>query len=197
MLFRGFLIALEGVDGCGKSTQARLLATALKNRGWEVVLTREPSDLPTGQQLRRYLDGVERHLTSGEELALFLEDRREHVRLVIQPALEAGRIVITDRYYYSNAAYQGALGLDPAQIIILNESFAPRPDLVFLFTLPLALALARLSGKQQLSEHPSYLAQVAAIFDSLTGPHIHRLEAAPPPEAIHARLLAITLKLLK
>jgi dTMP kinase len=190
---RGFLIALEGVDGSGKSTQARLLAAALKDLDRQVVLTREPTDLPTGQRLRRYLEGASRHLSPREELELFVADRREHVRLVLQPALAAGRLVITDRYYYSTVAYQGALGLDPAQILAMNEAFAPRPHLVFLFMLPLEVALARLSGKQQLSEAPAYLARVAAIYDTLTGPHIHRLAATSPPETIHARVLEITL----
>lgn len=196
----GFLIALEGVDGSGKTTQARLLAAALRQRGREVVLTQEPTSGPHGQKLRRYLQGPTRHLSPEEELALFMADRQEHVREVVQPALAAGKIVISDRYYYSSVAYQGALGLDPARILALNEAFAPRPHLVFLFTLPLSMALARRTrgraGPQQLSESLEYLEKVAAIYDTLSGPHIHRLKVTGPPAATHALILKLTLKAL-
>jgi dTMP kinase len=197
----GALLALEGIDGSGKTTQADLLAGALKRRGLMVVLTREPTSGPAGQRLRRYLSGPARHLSPAEELALFVADRREHVARVIRPALAAGHVVITDRYYYSSAAYQGALGLDPARILAENEAFAPRPHLVFILTLPPSLAVARLSRSphrlRQLSERQDYLEQVAAIYASLTGPHIHRVDGAASPEAIHAALLKITLKVLE
>jgi dTMP kinase len=198
---RGALLALEGIDGSGKSTQARLLAKALKERGWEVVLTQEPTTGPQGKELRLYLGGPARNLSPEAELELFLADRRDHVRQVIRPALAAGQIVISDRYYYSSVAYQGALGLDPAYILALNEAFAPRPDLVFILTLPVPLALARLVKKRretlQVSEGPAYLEQVAAIYASLREPWIHRLDVAGPPEAVHAAILKETLQALE
>lgn len=194
---RGFLLALEGVDGCGKSTQARLLAAALLEQGREVILTAEPTRGPVGEKLRAYLHGRERHLSPLEELNLFVTDRREHVDQVIKPALAAGRLVITDRYYYSSVAYQGALGLDPAGILQENEAFAPRPDLVFLLALPVSQALARLHRPLQVSEMAPYLEKVAALYDSLQGPHIQRVNAAASPQALHADLLARTLKALK
>ncbi len=167
------LLALEGVDGCGKSTQAGLLATALRERGLEVVLTCEPTDGPLGQQIREYFQGPTRHLSPKEELNLFMADRREHVAEVINPALAEGKIVITDRYYYSSVAYQGALGLDPDRILAQNEVLAVRPDLTVILTLPVAQALARLSGTpqraRQVSEDPAYLERVATIYASLQG----------------------------
>jgi dTMP kinase len=194
---RGLLIALEGIDGSGKSTQARLLAGALERLGREVVLTREPSEGRAGQELRRYLLGPSRHLSPAVELALFVCDRREHVAATIRPALKAGKTVITDRYYYSSAAYQGALGLDPEQILALNQAFAPRPHLVFILSLPVSAALRRLaakgSGVRQLSESPQNLPRVAAIYDSFRGPACRRLDAGEPPEFIHQRLLKETL----
>jgi dTMP kinase len=197
---RGLLIALEGIDGCGKTTQARLLAAALEKQGWEVVLTREPTDGPAGQKLRRYLHGPDRHLRPEEELRLFVEDRREHVEQIIRPALAAGKIVITDRYYYSSVAYQGALGLNPEEILTLNESFAPRPDLVFILYLPLPRALKRLAAKtreeRQVSESPQYLQQVAAIYEGFQGPPFRRLDASLEPEIIHELMLWETLDFL-
>jgi len=194
---RGFLLALEGVDGSGKSTQARLLAVSLLQQGREVVLTQEPGSGPVGQKLRRYLQGADRRLSPQEELDLFLADRREHVEQVINPALAAGQIVITDRYYYSSVAYQGALGLDPAWILAENEAFAPRPDLVFILVLPVSQALARLQRPRQLSELPLYLEQVAAIYHHLQGPQIQRVDATASPQALHATLLARTLEALE
>ncbi len=193
----GWLVALEGVDGSGKSTQAHLLAKALEERGFQVALTQEPSSGPAGQRLRRYLAGSTRHLSPAVELALFVADRREHVARMIQPALAAGRVVITDRYYYSSVGYQGALGLDPARILALNETFAPRPDLVFILTLPPALAVARLPRQRQVTENRDYLERVAAIYACLCGPHLHRVDADAAAETIHAQILEITLTALE
>jgi dTMP kinase len=198
---RGFLIALEGVDGSGKSTQARLLAAALEQRGLKVILTQEPTSGPLGQQLRQYFQGAARYLTPKEELNLFMADRRDHVEQVIKPALEAGKLVITDRYYYSSVAYQGALGLDPARILAQNEVLALRPDLVFILALPVSQALARLaagrSGPPQVSEGAAYLEQVAAIYAGLKGPQIYQVDASGPPEETQALILKLTLKALR
>jgi dTMP kinase len=195
---RGFFIVLEGVDGAGKTTQAKLLAEALRERGYEVVLTQEPSDGPIGEKIRRYLLGGSRHLTPEEELALFMADRREHVEKVIRPALDEGLIVISDRYYFSSAAYQGALGLDPEEILTAHKEFAPPPDLVFFFTLSPDAALARRRGKaQQVSESLAYLEKVAAIYSTFQGPCLHRVATVGPVEETHASVLALTLRALE
>ena len=200
-MVRGLLLALEGIDGCGKSTLAGLLAAVLEKQGREVVLTREPTSGITGQTLRRYLSGSSRHLSPEEELQLFVADRREHVDQIIRPALEAGKIVITDRYYYSSVAYQGALGLNPDDILAANEAFAPRPDLIFILTLPVPEALARLAqkgkGARQVSESFPYLRQVAAIYAGLKGPRFRRVDASPPTLSVHAVILEETRKALK
>ena len=200
MAKRGVLLALEGVDGCGKSTQAELLATALRARGLEVVLTREPTDSSLGRLIRDYFQGSERYLSPKEELNLFMANRREHVAEVIDPALAEGKIVISDRYYYSSVAYQGALGLDPDRIRAQNEVMAVRPDLTVILTLPVAQALARLSATpqraRQVSEDPAYLERVATIYAGLQGPHLRHLDASGPAPAVHAALLSLTLEFL-
>jgi dTMP kinase len=196
---RGLLIAMEGVDGSGKTTQARMLAEALARRGFNVVLTQEPTRGPHGQKLRDYLAGTARHLTPKAELELFIADRRDHVRLVLGPALAAGRLVITDRYYYSSAAYQGALGLDPQEILAQNEAFAPWPHLVFLLRLPVSQSLARLAAKgagaRQLTEAAAYLERVAAIYESFSGPIFRPLDASQSPEVLHGLILREVLDL--
>ena len=197
---RGVLIALEGVDGAGKSTQALGLAGTLAKFGHRVLFTREPTNGPAGRRLRAYLAGKERHLSPREELALFEADRREHVEETIRPALGRGWLVITDRYYHSSAAYQGALGLDPGKIIAENEAFAPRPDMVVIFTLPLTVALARRlegrGGEAQVSESAAYLEKVAALYASFTGPHVRRLDASGPPGQVLEALLSTVLDVL-
>jgi dTMP kinase len=198
---RGHLIALEGVDGAGKTTQAMSLAATLARFGRRVLFTQEPTFGPAGLRLREYLAGGQRHLSPAEELDLFQSDRREHVEKTIQPALKQGWVIITDRYYYSSAAYQGALGLDPQQILADSELFAPRPDLVVILTLPLDVAVARrLDGKGeeeiQVTEVPAYLEKVAAIYDTFQGPHLRRLDAAPPASQVQIKLLDLSLEVL-
>jgi dTMP kinase len=197
---RGVLIALEGVDGSGKTTQAFSLAATLARMGRRVLFTQEPTFGPAGRRLRDYLAGKERHLTAQEELDLFQADRREHVANTIKPALSRGWLVITDRYYYSSAAYQGALGLNPQGILAASEAFAPRPDLVVIFTLPLSVALARRQeahgGEVQVTEVPAYLEKVAALYDTFQGPHLKRLDAAAPTSEVLGRLLNLTLDAL-
>lgn len=109
---KGLLIAFEGIDGTGKTTQIELLAEILRQRGLSVVATREPTDGQYGRKIRELYKN-RKSVTPEEELALFLDDRREHVAQVIAPALASGKVVLTDRYYYSTAAYQGAAGHDP------------------------------------------------------------------------------------
>jgi dTMP kinase len=138
-------IVLEGIDGTGKSTQAQQLGDWLRDRGHEVIVDFEPTFGPHGQKLRdSFVNG---RLAAEEELELFLADRREHVYQVIAPALAAGKTVILDRYYFSNMAYQGAIGFDPAEIRRQNEDFAPVPDFLFILDLDVATALSRIGGR--------------------------------------------------
>lgn len=166
----GFLIAFEGIDGSGKSTQVEPVAARVRELGYDVVTTREPTDGQCGRQIRE-ANG----LSSERERELFELDRREHVREVIAPALSAGKVVITDRYYYSTAAYQGARGQDWAQIIRENERFAPKPDLLFVFDLPVNVALDRVAsrGKQDRFENAEYLAEVSYIYRQISRHYDH------------------------
>ncbi len=138
----GLLIAFEGIDGTGKSTQLQLLASFLQELGCRVITTREPTDGPFGRRIRELY--VDRDSCSPEEeLELFIEDRRQHVQELIEPQLRAGSIVLTDRYYFSTAAYQGAAGMDVEGIFTRN-GFAPVPDLVILLTMDPEVSIARI-----------------------------------------------------
>ncbi|HSP43558.1 MAG TPA: dTMP kinase [Luteolibacter sp.] len=142
---RGCFIVIEGIDGTGKSTQARRLAEWFEKNGCEVLLSREPTDGPWGGKLRE--SAASGRLSPEDELQYFLNDRREHVEHKILPALAAGKVVILDRYYFSTMAYQGARGFDPVEIRRLNEAFAPVPDLLLILDLDVDHALARIGHR--------------------------------------------------
>ncbi|ANW19580.1 dTMP kinase [Streptomyces clavuligerus] len=119
----GFFIALEGGDGAGKSTQAEALATWIRNKGHEVVVTREPGATPVGKRLRSILlDVASAGLSNRAEALLYAADRAEHVGSVVRPALERGAVVISDRYIDSSVAYQGAgRDLSPTEIARISR----------------------------------------------------------------------------
>ena len=138
----GKLIVIEGIDGTGKSTQATLLANHLRSQGYEVIQSFEPTNGPWGSKLRA--SATTGRLSIEEELALFLKDRRQHVEELIIPTIERGGIVVLDRYYFSTMAYQGARGIDPQEIRLTNEAFAPQPDTLLVLDLPVDVALERI-----------------------------------------------------
>lgn len=187
----GRLVAIEGVDGAGKTTQLARLAAALRARGREVVTTKEPTDGPIGRRIRA--TARTGRLPAEQELALFLEDRRAHVEGLIAPALARGAVVLVDRYFYSTAAYQGARGLDPADILRRNEAFAPVPDLVLLLEVDPEVGLARVRGRdgaENLFERLDDLRACDRVFRALARPEIVRIAAAGTPDAVHAACLA-------
>jgi dTMP kinase len=104
----GIFITFEGIDGSGKSTQLRLLASHLRQMGRDVVTTREPGGTPLGTRLRAALLDSQEHVDPLTELLVFAADRAQHVRILLRPALEAGHIVMSDRYADATVAYQGA-----------------------------------------------------------------------------------------
>ena len=183
---KGILIAIEGIDGTGKSTQLKLLATYLRRKGCVVVETREPTNGEYGQQIRQLYVNRDKYSLE-EELSLFIEDRRQHVQEVIEPALGEGKIVLTDRYYFSTAAYQGAAGVDPAEVFSRN-SFAPRPDLVVLLAMSPEVSLIRiqeLRGEDLNDfEQVEQLKKVADLFASFEDPNIRRISADAPLDSV-------------
>ncbi len=139
-------IVFEGIDGCGKSTAARLLYEHLKNQGHEVVLTKEPSlDSEAGRKIRRILKG-EIVVSVEERQQLFTDDRREHVARVIMPALKEGKIVISDRYFFSTFALGAATGVDLEWLIKINTEFI-MPDLCVLVAVSPEVGLGRIRAR--------------------------------------------------
>jgi dTMP kinase len=174
----GLLIVLEGIDGSGKTTQARSLLRRLRSRGWEAVFFREPSRGKWGREIKRKAARAD-SLTPPDELALFVKDRRENVEKNLKPALRKGKVVVLDRYYFSTIAYQGAKGIDPRRIRRMNEAFAVKPDLVIILDIAAGEGLARIAGRKtrdELFEREDYLARVAKIFKNFRGPGILHLD---------------------
>jgi dTMP kinase len=142
----GAFITFEGIDGCGKSTQLRLLASQLRLRGLEIVATREPGGTSLGQRLRAALLDVQEQVDPLAELLVFAADRAHHVRTLLTPALAANQIVLSDRYADATVAYQGAgRGFDPKLIgeIVQLATGGLSPDLTLLFDLSVTESAVR------------------------------------------------------
>jgi len=150
MRSRGVLITFEGVEGSGKSTQARRLADALEAKGLGVCLTGEPDGTPLGAAVRAMLETDGAHRTPLAESFLFMAARQQHVAQVVRPALERGDVVISDRYVDATVAYQGyARGLDIRTIEELNlvATGGVLPDLTLVLDLPAEVGMARIAGR--------------------------------------------------
>jgi dTMP kinase len=184
--YQGKFIVFEGIDGSGKTSQLERAAEWLKKHNIPVFTNREPSSGRAGLRLRKSASSG--RLTPEEEAELFLQDRRWNVENNLLPALNAGKIILQDRYYYSTIAYQGARGLDPDEIRRKNEAFAPRPDLVLLFDLNPETALERIKKNRgetpNLFEKLDYLKRVHQVFLSLQDSNIAKIDAAGTVEEV-------------
>jgi dTMP kinase len=140
-------ITLEGIEGAGKTTQLQNIVAFIQARGYECATTREPGGTAVGAQIRKVLlDPSNRDMDAGTELLLYVADRVQHIRTVIQPHLAAGRVVVCDRFFDATLVYQGyARGLDKTLIRSLHRLVCDdlQPDATLLFDLAPAVGLAR------------------------------------------------------
>lgn len=181
----GILVAVEGVDGAGKTTLVGALMEHLARLGLAAQRTKEPTDrTEAGRRIRASAASV--RLPLADELHAFLEDRRSHVESLIAPALERGEVVVVDRYYLSSIAYQGARGASPAKVRELNEAFAPIPDLVLVLDIDVDIGLARVRARGEVSsfEQRHELLAAKSIFDTLQGPGVLHLDALAAPAKV-------------
>ncbi|MYH59232.1 MAG: dTMP kinase [Boseongicola sp. SB0675_bin_26] len=142
----GRLITFEGMDGCGKSTQARLLAESLDSKGLDVVLTREPGGSPGAEEIRRLLvEGPPERWSAETEILLFTAARRDHLEKTIRPALERGATVISDRFADSTRVYQGAARRELRALVdrFHDAVIGKDPDLTFIIDMDPSEALRR------------------------------------------------------
>lgn len=190
---RGIFIIFEGLDGAGKTTQAKLLAGKLQKRGRKAVYLKEPTNGQWGRKIREIANHGRDGVTPRQELEFFLRDREEDVKNNILPALEVGKTVIMDRYIHSNMAYQGALGFDVAMIRKENLRF-PQPDAVFLLDVAPGVGLKRITGGRKGGanvgyEKLDYLEKVYKIFRQKEFSAMIRINGERPEAEIQAEIM--------
>jgi dTMP kinase len=194
---RGMLIAVEGGEGSGKTTQARLLAIWLRDQGYDVVNTHEPGSTKVGMRLRAILlDKESTGLSARAETLLYAADRAEHVAAVIQPALRRGAIVITDRFVDSSLAYQGfGRTLSTEEIAKVNTwaTGGLMPDLTILLDVPATVGLGRFASPADRleSEPPEFHERVRRGFRALAEAEPHRylvIDGGQPQELVTRQL---------
>lgn len=188
----GILIAVEGIDGAGKTTQVELLSIALRAAGLDVLTSKEPTNGAWGRKIRE--SAATGRMPVEEELQAFIADRTEHIETLVGPALARGATVILDRYYFSSIAYQGVRGSDPEMIRSEMEARFPIPDLTVILEIDSDLSQFRISKSR--GETPNHFEQQAAlekshgIFSSLSGPGIVRIDGSAQQESVLQALLA-------
>jgi dTMP kinase len=159
-------ILFEGIDGSGKTTLSKMLFRYFSENGIPAVLDHEPTDGQWGNRLRIML---KKNIAEANELLeLFIKDREDDVNRIIRPSLKSGKAVILDRYYFSNAAYQGAMGISPVSIIHenINRNF-PNPDRVYFIDISPELALKRINSRNnqtEIFEKAEFLKKVREIY---------------------------------
>lgn len=187
-----FFIVLEGIDGSGKSTQTALLAKRLAKEGINCITLAEPSGGFYGTQIRKMLTSAP--LPPQEQLELFLLDREDDVKQNINPALASGKSIIIDRYYYSNAAYQGALGINPQFILDENRRRGfPEPDKVCFIDISPETAVERIAQRRgiapEIFEKTEFLRSVRNIFISIIDERFAVINGEQDIHTIHADIL--------
>ena len=198
---RGRMISLEGTDGCGKSTQIQMLGEWLTRRGYEVVNTREPGGCPISEKIREVILSLDSKGMSAEcEALLYAAARIEHVREVILPALDAGKIVLCDRFLDSSIAYQAygrELGEDFIRQINKAASDAVAPDCTLQMDIDRASARERLSKGAPLDrlerEQEAFFVRVAEGYDRVAEgapERVHRIDSGRSVEEVFADVLA-------
>ena len=207
----GTFITFEGIDGSGKSTQLRLLACFLEQAGCDILLTREPGGTPVGNRLRGALLDAHEEVDPLTELLVFAADRAQHVRRILRPALESGRVVISDRYADATRAYQGAgRGFSPELIaeIIQLATEGLQPELTVLFDLSIEDSTARTQrrgdgaqrGDRLDAEDDAFHTRVRAAYLQLAQAEPERITIVntnQPLEATHARVKEIVIPFLQ
>ena len=206
---KGIFVSIEGCEGAGKSTQAKLLAESLSALGYPVLITRDPGGTPIGEKIRKILlDRNHSALDSRTELLLYLASRAQLVRQLIRPALEDGKIIISDRFHHSTLAYQaGARSLDKALVRRMNLFATDEllPDITFLLDLPVKVGLERKTAAQEPADRMEgegigFHEKVRRAFLELVKEEPERivvLNALEPVEKIAAAIKRHTLELLE
>lgn len=152
---KGLFITFEGADGCGKTTQLNLLKDFLINKGYDVIITREPGAVGLGEKIREILLNYDGEVSDRCESFLFLADRAQNIDIIVKPAIKQGKIVLCDRHTDSSVAYQGyGRGLDIDEINKLNTlaTGGIKPDLTLVFDVDIETSMARVGSNKDRME---------------------------------------------
>ncbi len=152
---KGLFITFEGADGCGKTTQLKLLKTYLESKGYEVLTTREPGAKGLGETFREILLNYDGEVSNRCESFLFLADRAQNIDIIVKPAVSQGKIVLCDRHTDSSVAYQSyGRGLDIEEIKALNNlaTGGKKPDLTLVFDVDIATSMSRVGSEKDRME---------------------------------------------
>lgn len=193
---KGAFICIEGLDGCGKTTQAKMLAKKL-GKSHNAVYTAEPSRGNIGNFIRKCCLYGEKRLSTVVEALLFAADRFEHAENEVLPALREGRLVISDRYVYSSLAYQGAAGLSLEWIEKINEH-ALKPDLAVFIDVKLETVMNRLKCKKSVMENTKTLQKVRNVYlKFVTKGELVRIDGNRAKDEVAKALSALVLNFLE
>lgn len=166
MVGKGFFVCIEGLDKSGKTTQARLLVSSLRRRGYDAFYTTEPSRGEIGHFIRSQILRRRKRVPAVVEAILFAADRIDHIEREIKPLLREKKIVISDRYVYSSLAYQGATGLNTEWIMEINK-LAPTPDLAIFIDVSPEILYKRIRGDRSVMERLWIQRKVREIYMKL------------------------------
>lgn len=197
MMKRGVFVCIEGLDASGKTTQARWLVRNLRRKGLEAVYTTEPSAGKIGRFIRSHILKRKKRVPSVVEALLFAVDRVDHVERGIKPALQEGKIVVSDRYVFSSLAYQGAAGLDLNWIEAINRS-ALSPDLAIYIDVPPEVLAKRIKRKRSVMERLGVQQKVREIYMQLVeGGRLRLIDGNRPADEVSKAILAAVLGFLE
>lgn len=194
---KGTFICIEGLDASGKTTQARRLVRELRRRGFQTIYTTEPSSGEIGRFIRNYILERKKRVPIAVEALLFAVDRVDHLERKVKPALEKGKIVVSDRYVYSSLAYQGAAGLDLNWIEEINRSVIT-PDLAIYLDVPPEVVVKRMKRKRSVMERLQIQQKVQRVYMKFVKDRrLIRIDGNRPKDDVSSAILATVLSFLK
>jgi len=194
---RGAFICIEGIDGSGKTTQARRLVEKMRQKNYDTVYTTEPSSGKVGKLIRRCVLNRRRRVPIALEALLFAADRLDHLDTEVKPALEKGKVVVCDRYVYSTLAYQGAAGLDLEWIELINR-FALIPDFALFLDVPPEIVVRRLRRKRSVMETLPNQQRVRDVYMKMVREgRLNLVDGTRSREEVSKQILTVVLSFLE